>query len=233
VICVVPAGAACSRVEAPAEETARAATTSAASRPAPDEDDPDLSDLRKRALLLPVEGASRATLVPSFRQSRGTRVHEALDIIAPRGTRVLAVEAGTIAKLFTSRFGGLTVYQFDPSGRFAYYYAHLDGYAAGLAEGQTVARGQVLGYVGSTGNAAPDAPHLHFGVFRLGPERRWWQGEAIDPYSIFVSSEDTAAHRPTGRRHAPSLVQSNGAASHRVAVPDACRGCRAVLAAHA
>ena len=80
--------------------------------------------------------------------------------------------------------GGLTVYQFDPSETFAYYYAHLDRYAEGLQEGQQVHRGDLLGYVGSTGNASEDAPHLHFAIFELGPERRWWKGDAINPYPL-------------------------------------------------
>jgi murein DD-endopeptidase MepM/ murein hydrolase activator NlpD len=85
-------------------------------------------------------------------------------------------------KLFYSVPGGRTIYQFDPEQQFAYYYAHLDGYAEGVKEGMAVKRGDVLGYVGSTGNANAAAPHLHFAIFRLGPERRWWQGTAIDPY---------------------------------------------------
>jgi murein DD-endopeptidase MepM/ murein hydrolase activator NlpD len=101
--------------------------------------------------------------------------------MAPAGTPVLAVEDGTVEKLFTSEAGGLTVYQFDPSRSVAYYYAHLQRYADGLADGVRVTRGQVIGYVGSTGNARADAPHLHFAIFVLGPEKRWWQGTAIDP----------------------------------------------------
>jgi murein DD-endopeptidase MepM/ murein hydrolase activator NlpD len=141
--------------------------------------------LRARRLGVPVAGVAAQSLVSSFSQARGTRVHEALDIMAAAGTPVLAVEEGTIAKLFTSDAGGLTIYQFDPTGTVAYYYAHLRDYAPGLKEGDLVSRGQVIGYVGSTGNASPDAPHLHFAVFVLGPERRWWQGTAIDPFEVF------------------------------------------------
>lgn len=110
------------------------------------------------------------------------RGHEAIDILAPRGTPVMAVDDGRIVKQFLSKPGGTTVYQFDPTGQFAYYYAHLDRYADGLTEGQTVQRGSVIGYVGSTGNASPEAPHLHFAVFRLGPEKQWWKGEPINPF---------------------------------------------------
>jgi murein DD-endopeptidase MepM/ murein hydrolase activator NlpD len=123
----------------------------------------------------------------TFSDARGSRVHEALDILAPRGTQVIAVEDGRIEKLFTSKAGGLTIYQFDPTRTFAYYYAHLDRYADGLVEGRIVKRGDVIGYVGSTGNASPDAPHLHFAIFRLGPERQWWKGEPINPYPILAA----------------------------------------------
>jgi murein DD-endopeptidase MepM/ murein hydrolase activator NlpD len=145
----------------------------------------DVAALHRRGLRVPVQGMGTDSLIPSFDQERNGRVHEALDIIANRGTPVVAVENGTIAKLFTSKAGGLTVYQFDPSGRYAYYYAHLDAYADGLAEGQAVRGGQTLGYVGTSGNADPKAPHLHFAIFRLGPEKRWWKGEPIDPYAVF------------------------------------------------
>ncbi len=107
--------------------------------------------------------------------------------MAARGTPVLAVEDGRIAKLFRSVLGGITIYQYDPGERFAYYYAHLDRYADGLAEGAEVRRGQVIGYVGSTGNAPANAPHLHFTIFRLGPKREWWKGEAVDPYPYLAA----------------------------------------------
>jgi murein DD-endopeptidase MepM/ murein hydrolase activator NlpD len=137
------------------------------------------------ALLLPVQGVAASKLVDTFTQSRGAgRVHDAIDIMAPRGTPVLAVADGRVAKLFTSKPGGLTVYQFDREEKLAYYYAHLDHYAPTLAEGQLLKRGDVLGYVGSTGNASPEAPHLHFAVFVLGPEKHWWQGTAVNPYPL-------------------------------------------------
>ena len=141
--------------------------------------------LRERDLDIPVQGIRATALRDSFSDARGSaRAHEAIDIMAPRGTRVIAAEAGRIAKLFTSKAGGLTIYQFDSTRTFCYYYAHLDGYADGIREGQRVERGQLLGYVGSTGNAAADAPHLHFAIFRLTPERQWWKGEPINPYPI-------------------------------------------------
>ena len=144
-------------------------------------------NLRARDLTVPVDHVNRDDLHDTFSDGRGSRVHEALDILAPRGTHVIAVEDGRIEKLFTSKAGGLTIYQFDPTRTFAYYYAHLDRYADRLVEGQIVKRGDVIGYVGSTGNASPDAPHLHFAIFRLGPERQWWKGEPINPYPILTA----------------------------------------------
>lgn len=140
--------------------------------------------LRERHLKMPID-VDRDDLRDTFSDARGdSRAHEALDIIAPRHTPVRAVEDGHIQKLFTSKAGGLTIYEFDPTETFTYYYAHLDRYADGLREGQTVKRGDVIGYVGSTGNASPDAPHLHFAIFRLTPERQWWKGEPINPYPV-------------------------------------------------
>ncbi len=142
-------------------------------------------DLRQRNLTLPVQGIKREQLQDTFNDMRGSsRRHEALDVLAPRNTPVLAVEDGTIAKLFLSDAGGITIYQFDPSSAYAYYYAHLERYADGLKEGQPVKRGQVLGYVGTTGNAPRDTPHLHFAIFQLGEDKKWWQGTPIDPYSV-------------------------------------------------
>jgi murein DD-endopeptidase MepM/ murein hydrolase activator NlpD len=135
-------------------------------------------------LLVPVAGVAPEALRDTFTQARGAGLHEAIDIMAPTGTPVLAVDDGTIAKRFTSVPGGITLYQFDPTGRWAYYYAHLDRYADGIVEGKAVRRGEVVGYVGSTGNVPPGAPHLHFAVFRLGPEKQWWKGEAVNPFPL-------------------------------------------------
>jgi murein DD-endopeptidase MepM/ murein hydrolase activator NlpD len=145
----------------------------------------DIDRLRGRRLALPVLDIDPVQLRSNFHETRTQGLHEAIDILAPRGQPVIAVEGGTIAKLFTSVRGGLTVYQFDPSRQYTYYYAHLDDYASGLREGAEVTRGQVIGYVGTTGNAPKDTPHLHFAIFKLGPEQRWWQGTAIDPYIVF------------------------------------------------
>ncbi|HIE0127649.1 TPA: M23 family metallopeptidase [Stenotrophomonas maltophilia] len=140
-------------------------------------------------LLLPVQGVLPTQLRDTFTDARSEgRVHDAIDIMADAGTPVLAVADGTVEKLFDSERGGLTIYQFEPSGRWCYYYAHLQRYADGLAEKQVIKRGDVIGYVGSTGNASADAPHLHFEVHVLGPEKQWWKGESINPYPLLKSA---------------------------------------------
>lgn len=145
---------------------------------------PPSEELEDRDFVIPVQGISADQLVRTFDDARGSRRHEAIDILAPMGTPVLAVEDGRIARLFTSKAGGITIYQFDPSERFCYYYAHLQRYADGLTEGDTVRKGQLIGYVGVTGNAPKDTPHLHFAIFRLTAEKRWWEGTPIDPYDF-------------------------------------------------
>lgn len=143
-------------------------------------------ELRGRHLLIPIEGVRASALRDSFREARDqTRTHDAIDILAPRNTPVRAVEAGTIAKLFLSKPGGNTIYQFDPTESYAYYYAHLERYAPELHEHQRVAAGQVIGYVGTSGNAPPNTPHLHFAIFKLTPDKHWWQGTPIDPFDVF------------------------------------------------
>jgi murein DD-endopeptidase MepM/ murein hydrolase activator NlpD len=141
-------------------------------------------DLRQRGLEFPVAGTPR-TMTDSFDDPRGlTRRHHAVDIMAPRGSPVHAVDDGTIVKLASGGAGGTTIYQFDGTERYSYYYAHLQGYAPGLHEGQKVARGEVIGYVGTTGNAPANAPHLHFAISRLDERKEWWNGTPINPYSL-------------------------------------------------
>ncbi|MFM9435259.1 peptidoglycan LD-endopeptidase LytH [Janthinobacterium sp. CG_23.3] len=136
-------------------------------------------------LQMPVEGVTFAQLSDTFNQPRpGERRHEALDIMAPKGAKVLAAADGKVAKLFISKPGGVTLYQFDASEKFAYYYAHLDRYAPGVVEGKVLKRGELLGYVGTTGNADPAAPHLHFAVFELEPAKEWWKGAPQNPYPL-------------------------------------------------
>jgi murein DD-endopeptidase MepM/ murein hydrolase activator NlpD len=136
-------------------------------------------------LTMPIADVKPSTLSDSFHEMRDGREHEAVDILAARNTPVMAVAEGKVAKLFTSKEGGLTVYQFDPAGQYAFYYAHLDHYAKGLKEGMPLKTGDVVGYVGTTGDAPPDTPHLHFAVFKLGPDKKWWQGTALDPVPMF------------------------------------------------
>lgn len=146
-----------------------------------------LRELAERDLMIPVQGVSRAKLRDNYEETRGSHKHEALDIMATRGTPVVAVDAGRVARLFNSAAGGITIYQFDPEELFVYYYAHLDRYAPGIAEGRAVKRGEILGYVGTTGNAPPGAPHLHFTIFRLGPDKRWWKGTPLNPYPYLLT----------------------------------------------
>ena len=166
------------------------ATTGSAevARPAPSPEPaigpPPAEVLEHRHLVVPVEGVDPDKLVRSFADARDGRKHEALDILAPRNTPVKAVEDGRIARLFSSKAGGITIYQFDPSEQFCYYYAHLERYAGGLAEGNAVRKGQVIGYVGTSGNAPKDTPHLHFAIFQLTAAKRWWEGTPIDPYDV-------------------------------------------------
>ena len=146
---------------------------------------PTPGDQPTAALLIPVAGIQASQLTDTYSDARsGGRVHDAIDIMAPKGTQVIAADDGRVAKLFYSKQGGLTVYQFDPTEKFAYYYAHLHSYAPGLVEGAQLHRGDPIGQVGFSGNASEAAPHLHFAIFVLGPEKHWWQGTAINPYPL-------------------------------------------------
>lgn len=139
-------------------------------------------------------GAPIANLHPrdiqdTYNQGRDHgRTHEATDILAPRNTPILAVADGTIEKLFLSKPGGITVYQFDPTRTYCYYYAHLDRYAKGLKEGQAVKKGDLVGYVGTTGNASAKQPHLHFAIFQLLIDKKWWHGKPINPYNSLLKA---------------------------------------------
>jgi len=142
-------------------------------------------------LLIPVAGIAASQLSDTFDDVRGgERAHEALDIMAPAGTPVIAAAAGKVEKLFRSDEGGNTVYVRSPDGRTIYYYAHLQAYAPGLGEGDPVERGQGLGTVGSTGNANPAAPHLHFAVMRTAPDAKWWEpATAVNPYPLLIDEQ--------------------------------------------
>ena len=141
-------------------------------------------------LAIPVQGIEQKDLVDTFTQARagGARRHDAIDIMAGEGTPVVAAADGTVEKLFFSDGGGgITVYVRSPDTRWTYYYAHLQAYAPGLAEGQKVKRGQVLGRVGHTGNANPAGPHLHFAINRMEPGEKWYQGTPINPYPMLAA----------------------------------------------
>jgi murein DD-endopeptidase MepM/ murein hydrolase activator NlpD len=146
----------------------------------------DLDALRAENLLIPVAGVAAKDLVDSFNDRRGgTRTHNALDIMAARNTPVLSATDGKILKLHNSVAGGLTIYESDPSSKYVMMYGHLDSYRPGLKEGEAVKRGQILGFVGSTGNANPLAPHLHFQVTRNDNLKEWWKGTPVNPFPIF------------------------------------------------
>jgi murein DD-endopeptidase MepM/ murein hydrolase activator NlpD len=145
-----------------------------------------LEELRARGLEVPVRGIAADELRDSFDAARGGgRRHQAIDILAPRGTPVMAVEDGTIRRLSPANGGGgIVIYQVDPTGSFVYYYAHLERWADGLAVGDPVVRGQVIGHVGTSGNAPPGTPHLHFAIYRLEPGDSGWRGPAVNPYAV-------------------------------------------------
>ena len=139
-------------------------------------------------LIIPVAGVRPDQLVDTFEDARGNRTHGALDIMAPRGTLVLAAAPGMVEKIFESEAGGHTVYIRTDGGRWEQYYAHLDGYANGLREGMHVTRGQIIGTVGSTGNANLEGPHLHFELKRMEPGEKWYEGRGVSPYPLLAGS---------------------------------------------
>jgi murein DD-endopeptidase MepM/ murein hydrolase activator NlpD len=181
----VPAGPAVAeslRAEGPPVlegDTARV-DSAAVARP----DSVEALQLAPSGLAIPVAGVRPESLVNTFDEARGQGRHDALDILAPRGTPVLAATDGVVLRLFTSERGGLTIYQLGPDERTVYYYAHLDGYAEGLANGQPLARGEVIGYVGDTGNAAPGNTHLHFAMWRIADPADFWEGVPINPHPL-------------------------------------------------
>ncbi len=156
----------------------------------------DLAYLRERELLMPVAGARAAKVAGSFDDDRsGGRVHHATDILAARGTPVLAADEGRIWKVRWNALGGNTIYAVDPLERFVFYYAHLDSYRDGLLEGAAVRKGDTLGFVGTTGNAPPNVPHLHFQVARLGADRRYWAGTPVDVLPFLRAADSSRAAR--------------------------------------
>ncbi|MBJ6121293.1 M23 family metallopeptidase [Sphingomonas mollis] len=145
-------------------------------------------------LVMPVAGVARDAVTDSWGDARGggTRGHRGTDIMAPRGTPVVAAADGRVEKLFQSDLGGTTIYIRSADGHWIHYYAHLAGYAPGLHEGQVVKAGEQIAYVGDTGDAGPGNYHLHFGVQRMHGGEGWWQGEDVNPYPLLAG---TAARR--------------------------------------
>lgn len=154
-----------------------------------------IAELRAKRLTLPLRGINIENVKGGFYGVRGTRMHEAVDFMAPHGTPIYAVEDGTIPRFFESAAGGKTIYQVDVTGNYVYYYAHLQEYAANINPGDKVKRGTLIGFVGSTGNASPTAPHLHFSIGKMSPEKQVWTTASIDPYEVFARG---AAVEPTG-----------------------------------
>ena len=137
-------------------------------------------------LVFPVPAVSATALSDSFEDARGRRSHLAIDILAPRGSPVVAVDDGTLARLSASLTGGIFLYLLDDADRYCFFYAHLEGYAEGLADGQRVRRGEVIGYVGTTGNAPPNTPHLHFAIQEMTVPKECWSGHPLNPYPLFA-----------------------------------------------
>lgn len=142
-------------------------------------------ELRAKKLQVPIAGFDISKIKGSFYETHGGVMHGAADMLAPRNTPVHAVENGKIARLFNSKRGGLTIYQSDPTGKYVYYYAHLERYADDIHDGDSVKRGQVIGYVGTSGNAPPNTPHLHFSVGLGDGLKKWWVTSSVDPYEVF------------------------------------------------
>ena len=140
-------------------------------------------------LIVPVAGVRPDQLLDTFDDARAEgRVHDAIDIAAPAGTPVIAAASGRILKLFQSDRGGTTIYQLSADEKTVYYYAHLQGYADGLAEGKVVRQGEVIAYVGDTGNAGAGNYHLHFSITAVSDPKRYWEGTNINPYPLLRSS---------------------------------------------
>jgi peptidoglycan LD-endopeptidase LytH len=158
----------------------------------------DAEYLAQRHILLPVAGANAAKLEDSFNEGRdgGERVHRAIDILAPRGTPILSADDGRILRMSNSTLGGITMYTVDPESRLVYYYAHMDHYNDAMSPGRSIVKGDTLGFVGTTGNAPKDTPHLHFQVMRWPADGKYWNGDPIDPFDALggIQRREKAKH---------------------------------------
>ncbi|MEO7368623.1 MAG: M23 family metallopeptidase [Gemmatimonadaceae bacterium] len=149
----------------------------------------DLDALKREGPIIPVAGVALKDLYDSFDDARGggSRRHEAMDIMAARNTPVLSALSGVLLKFHNSVAGGLTIYASDPSNRYVLMYGHLDSYRPGLKEGDALQRGQIIGFVGSTGDASPNAPHLHIAITRNDNVKEWWKGTPLNPFLAYRS----------------------------------------------
>jgi murein DD-endopeptidase MepM/ murein hydrolase activator NlpD len=156
----------------------------------------DVEYLTARHLLVPVAGADMSKVEDTFLDDRdgGERTHHALDILAPRGTPILSADDGRILRMSTNSLGGITMYTVDPLNRIVYYYAHMDRYNDAMTVGRTISRGDTLGFVGTTGNAPKDTPHLHFQIMRWPADGKYWNGEPIDPFDLLGGVRRDHAH---------------------------------------
>jgi murein DD-endopeptidase MepM/ murein hydrolase activator NlpD len=179
----------------------------AATSPVPADVDPNaaaMSDteyLRSRHLVVPVAGANMAKVDDSYFEPRdGDRTHRALDILAPRNTPILSADDGKILRMSNSSLGGITMYTVDPSNRIVYYYAHMDHYNDAMSPGKTIVKGDTLGFVGTTGDAPKDTPHLHFQVMRWPADGKYWNGVPIDPYQALGGVERASSGKHDSRQ---------------------------------
>jgi murein DD-endopeptidase MepM/ murein hydrolase activator NlpD len=157
----------------------------------------DVAYLRSRVMLMPVAGATMDRVEDSFSEPRdGGRVHRAIDILAPRGTPVLSADDGQVLRMSTSGLGGIAIFAKDANGRMVYYYAHMDRFHSTMAEGRELSKGDTIGFVGTTGNAPKNTPHLHFQVMRMPADGRYWDGDPINPFSLLIESEKAARSAP-------------------------------------
>jgi murein DD-endopeptidase MepM/ murein hydrolase activator NlpD len=204
---VLVAGAACSRpvlyypapVTAPANSEPRPVLAGAPISPALPANASSMTDveyLAARHLVVPVAGADMSKVDDSYLEARdgGERTHRAIDILAPRGTPILSADDGRILRMSTNSLGGITMYTVDPLNRLVYYYAHMDHYNDAMSVGRMISRGDTLGYVGTTGNAPKDTPHLHFQIMRWPADGKYWNGEPIDPFEFLGGVHREHAH---------------------------------------
>ena len=160
----------------------------------------DLEYLAYRRLVVPVAGADMSKVTDTFNDDRdgGERTHHAIDILAPRDTPILSADDGTILRMSTNTLGGITMYTVDPNHRLVYYYAHMDHYNDAMSPGRAIQKGDTLGYVGTTGNAPKDTPHLHFQVMRWPADGKYWNGEPLDPFDALGGGRRDQAGRIAG-----------------------------------